>query len=166
MGKMAAVRGSLLRTHVGGAEATIPHITQKLIDVNEWDALSALWHRGGHMPLLAYVGENPYRTDSALLRREYAQEDRGWGPGSAARSRLMTRQGKGKRPTQHIRDGGAASTSGAAAPTAQAAAPVATTTSTTTTQQRGVIMWRGRPSWYNPATQRWMYQFQDAWYSW
>ena len=52
---------------------------------------------GAHMPMLFYVGDKSRRSKAALDRRELAQIERGWGPGSDNRARLHGRgEGKGK----------------------------------------------------------------------
>ena len=84
-------RGSGERAHA------LPHIKQKALNPDVWDAPGRLFVGGGHMPLLFYVGDRSLRTTERLEAREQDMIERGWGPASNNRSRHMGReQGKGK----------------------------------------------------------------------
>ena len=86
-------------TH-GSGDNPLPHIKQKVLRPEVWDATGILSGRGAHMPLLWYVGDISGRSNAALVAREKRMTQRGWGPGSANRARLMRAQGKGKNAGQ------------------------------------------------------------------
>ena len=82
--------------HVGGDQRhRLPRCSQKLVRMDMWDPNHILWNRGGHMPLLVYIGDNPYRRNESLTRREGGHIRRGWGPSSRNRREHMQRTGKG-----------------------------------------------------------------------
>jgi len=94
VGQQTSVDKSLRSVHVGGEpQHRLPKCTQKKIKGDMWDPAQLLWTRGGHMPLLVYVGENPYRRDASLVRREGGHIRRGWGPSSRNRTWHMQRAG-------------------------------------------------------------------------
>ena len=68
------------------------------VQKDRWDKYDFLWTAGGHMPLMAFVGELNRRTDEALSSRERKMVQRGWGPESWKRSEHMQRIGKGPPP--------------------------------------------------------------------
>ena len=82
-------------TH-GDGEAMLPPITQKALRPKVWDATGHLHSKGGHMPLLFYVGARSRRSDARLEAREANMVARGWGPKSWLRWKLMEQQGKNK----------------------------------------------------------------------
>ena len=102
----AAFSDTGTRTHGRGAaaaaagddeEEVLPHIKQKALLPEVWDAPKALCGRGAHMPLLFYVGDRSARSTGSLNAREQAMMGRGWGPSSANRTWHMNEvQGKGK----------------------------------------------------------------------
>ena len=76
------------------------HTKSKLLDPEKWDPLKKLFKGGGHMPLLAYLGNTSGRSDEALQRREANAQLRGWGPTPGGkRSSMMQKQGKGPAPS-------------------------------------------------------------------
>ena len=79
-----------------GSGECLPHIKQKALRPQVWDATGHLQGRGAHMPLLFYVGERGRRTETRLDAREINMIRRGWGPASLRRNRLMERQGRGR----------------------------------------------------------------------
>ena len=81
-------------THDGGER--LPHIVQKRLIPEVWDAYGALMGHGAHQPLLFYMGDRPRRTPEGLARREENMNQRGWGPGSTNRFNFMERGGKNK----------------------------------------------------------------------
>ena len=92
LGQQGSVDESLRCIHVGGEpQHQFPKCSQKKINVAMWDPARLLWNRGGHMPLLVYVGENPYRRSASLTRREGGHIRRGWGPSSQNRISNMQR---------------------------------------------------------------------------
>ena len=60
---------------------SMPLCKQKLIDVEMFDPQSQYFKRGGHMPLMVFVGghNQQRRTKGACERRERRAEQRGWG---------------------------------------------------------------------------------------
>ena len=127
LGGMKAVDAAFLSTHGRGVSDALPHIKQKAICAEAWDAPNALFASGAHMPLLFYIGDRSYRTEKKLEEREAKMAARGWGPGSTNRYRLMERQavkGKGKNDGKGKGDGKdkGAVTSAVAAAKAPAAA--------------------------------------------
>ena len=106
----------------------LPHIRQKRLNPDVWDALGALMGHGAHMPLIFFVGNRGRRTEQALDRREQNMIRRDWGPGSANRYRMMERQGKNKgkgKGTQEGKAGGKTSAAAESAPPAPKSAPAA-----------------------------------------
>jgi hypothetical protein len=99
VGKNEAVQTSLRNIHDGGegkekTACRLPTCYQKLVNMDKWDPNHALWNKGGHMPLLVYVGEHCYRGNDSLTRREGEHIKRGWGPFSANRiAQFRKRQG-------------------------------------------------------------------------
>ena len=73
-------------------------VTQKAANIDKFDPLWALFRSGAHMPLIVFVGNNSRRSKGALEKREEKASDRGWGPESPNRSKLMQKQGYGPRP--------------------------------------------------------------------
>ena len=96
VGNVDSVLTSLRSIHVGGdRQLRLPKCSQKLVNMDMWDPNQALWNGGGHMPLLVYVGDNPYRRNESLVRREGGHIRRGWGPSSENRREHMRRSGQG-----------------------------------------------------------------------
>jgi hypothetical protein len=95
VGQNDAVLTSLRNIHDGGEkDSRLPTCYQKLVNMDKWDPNHALWNKGGHMPLLVYVGEHCYRGNDSLTRREGEHIKRGWGPFSANRiAQFRKRQG-------------------------------------------------------------------------
>ena len=60
---------------------SMPLCKQKLIDVEMFDPQSQYFKRGGHMPLMVFVGSHNQqrRTKGACERRERRAEQRGYG---------------------------------------------------------------------------------------
>jgi hypothetical protein len=60
---------------------SMPPCRQKLIDIKMFDPQSQYFKRGGHMPLMVFVGglNQQRRTKGACERRERRAEQRGWG---------------------------------------------------------------------------------------
>ena len=60
---------------------SMPPCRQKLIDIKMFDPHSQYFKRGGHMPLMVFVGSHNQqrRTKGACERRERRAERRGWG---------------------------------------------------------------------------------------
>ena len=60
---------------------SMPPCRQKLIDINKFDPRLQYFKRGGHMPLMMFVGSpnQVRRTKGACERRERRAEERGWG---------------------------------------------------------------------------------------
>ena len=123
LGKQDSMEESLQSIHVGGdPQHQYPRCTQKKINVEMWDPAHLLWTRGGHMPLLVYVGEKPYRRNASLSRREGGHIRRDWGPSSRNRIELM------RRTAERAEQGTSYQTAGATDPTP--AAPAASSTAT------------------------------------
>jgi len=96
VGKTDSVVASLHSIHVGGErQRRLPKCYQKLVNMEKWDLNHLLWNKGGHMPLLVYVGDNCYRGNESLTRREGEHIRRGWGPFSANRKEHFRRSGQG-----------------------------------------------------------------------
>jgi hypothetical protein len=112
-----SMEASLQSIHVSGdSRIRLPTCSQKLVRMDMWDPSHELWNRGGHMPLLVYIGDNPYRRNESLVRREGGHIRRGWGPGSKRRSDHMQRSGHGPRQAR------SADQTAASAPTHSASA--------------------------------------------
>ena len=60
---------------------SMPPCRQKLIDINKFDPHLEYFKRGGHMPLMVFVGghNQQRRTKLACERRHRRAEERGWG---------------------------------------------------------------------------------------
>ena len=94
---LAAYGDTVGYTHGDGD--SLPHIKQKALQTQIWDATGRLRGHGAHMPLLFYVGEKSGRSEQALTTREQNMVHRGWGPSSVNRAWQMTKgaeKGKGK----------------------------------------------------------------------
>ena len=70
----------------------------KSVRKDRWDKEDYLWTAGGHMPLMAFIGEFSRRSVGALTRREGNMTERQWGPGDWRRSKHMQMLGKGPPP--------------------------------------------------------------------
>ena len=88
-------------THVG----PVTRVRGKSVQKERWDEHDALWTAGGHMPLMAFVGEYSKRSVAALWTREANMTERGWGPESWRRSQHMQRLGKGPPPPKRAQRG-------------------------------------------------------------
>ena len=75
-------------------EFVLPHIKQKAIVPEVWDAPGGLRGRGAHMPLLFYVGDRSHRSSDRLCAREQKMIQRGWGPSSENRKWHMAHMQK------------------------------------------------------------------------
>ena len=69
---------------LGSSSWTWPSVLpcrQKLIDINKFDPDLQYFKRGGHMPLMVFVGSHSQqrRTKGACEIRERRAEQRGWG---------------------------------------------------------------------------------------
>ena len=107
-------QGFPLRSYIGGRPGLVATLTQqrlasttvemvgsvrgKSVWKDKWDKEDFLWTAGGHMPLMAFIGDFSRRSVSALERREGNMISRQWGPACWRRSRLMQSQGKGPPP--------------------------------------------------------------------
>ena len=74
----------ILDQDLGSASWTwpsMPPCRQKLIDIKMFDPQSQYFKRGGHMPLMVFVGghNQQRRTKVACERRHRRAEERGWG---------------------------------------------------------------------------------------
>ena len=67
---MANTRGYIHGGGYGDEEALLPHIKQKAIRPEVWDATGHLSGRGAHMPVLFYVGDRSRRSEQRLVERE------------------------------------------------------------------------------------------------
>ena len=110
LGGLRAIDRAFNITHGRGDGDAMPHIKQKMISAQAFDAPNVLFAGGAHMPLLFYVGERGHRTEKKLEKREQGMIARGWGPSSANRYQLMERQaakgkGKGKAKSEDKGDG-------------------------------------------------------------
>ena len=81
-GKKQAAKLSMDAIHVRGdyREGGAVGVRQKQIKKEYWDPPHTLFPGGGHMPLLVYVGQTSFRSESALTHREDNMIHRGWGP--------------------------------------------------------------------------------------
>ena len=77
---------------------TVHKVRGKSVKKEMWDEHNSLWAAGGHMPLMAFIGEISNRKPEALVRREGRMVQRGWGPESWRRSEHMQKLGKGPPP--------------------------------------------------------------------
>lgn len=77
----------------GGGENPVTRCTQKTIKTEMFDAGRGLFNRGGHMPLLAYLGHLSWRKPDKIQRREDRSVRQDWGPSSQNRAWLMQQQG-------------------------------------------------------------------------
>ena len=82
------------RTHVG----PVFKVRGRSVQKDRWDKHDQLWIGGGHMSLMAFVGEFSKRSNAALWSREANMVERGWGPESMRRSQHMQKLGKGQPP--------------------------------------------------------------------
>ena len=73
---------------------TVQKVRGKSVKKEMWDEQDALWAAGGHMPLMAFIGEISNRKPEALVRREGHTVQRGWGAESWRRSEHMQKLGK------------------------------------------------------------------------
>ena len=99
-GKQQAAKTSMDAIHVSGDARSggAPEVRQKKINPEFWDPTRTLFHGGGHMPLLVYVGQTSFRTDKSLTQREDGMIYRGYGPYDPMRLSHMMSIGKA-RPT-------------------------------------------------------------------
>ena len=81
---LAAFQHESPSTHGGGD--ILPHIKQKALRPEVWNAAGGLRGHGAHMPLLFYVGQRSRRSEKALAAREINHTRRGWGPNSSNRA--------------------------------------------------------------------------------
>ena len=106
--------GFPLRTYISGRAGLMETLAQrrlapttvglvgcvrgKSVRKDRWDKEDYLWTAGGHMPLMAFIGEFSRRSVGALTRREGNMTERQWGPGDWRRSKHMQMLGKGPPP--------------------------------------------------------------------
>jgi hypothetical protein len=83
---------------------TWPLCKQKAAVFTKFDPNGQLFRTGAHAPLMVWLGSKPRRSEESLWNREQNMVRRGWGPGSANRSRLMQAQDRGPPPWQREQD--------------------------------------------------------------